>query len=247
MTTRLYLRSVAVEDSATGATLFSAGTCADADYKARDKLREGLETWLNGNAVMKRTFRSVAIIATNGDAPKAYPVGKEVAPGVTVQDVQPRYVTLLDGGVQKRLDLLPDAGVSSTTAAQPTATRTAMPAVLWPLLFGNFVIGAGLQGVAALRNQYAADLVMMLIHPASPSACGIAYVQNIVSTEVAGFAAADIDVDEGRGEVLILGKLPGDRHIRCGAYDLASDIGQYVFDSFALIFRYYFHCFRHDA
>jgi len=71
---------------------------------------------------------SVAIIATSGDTPKAYPVGKDVAPGVTVQDVQPRYVTLLDGGVQKRLDLLPDAGVSSTTAAPlPPVSRAAPP------------------------------------------------------------------------------------------------------------------------
>ena len=29
----------------------------------RDRLRAGLETWLAGNAVMKRTFRNVAIIA----------------------------------------------------------------------------------------------------------------------------------------------------------------------------------------
>jgi ATP-dependent Lhr-like helicase len=29
----------------------------------RSRLRDGLDTWLNGNAVMKRTFRSVAIIA----------------------------------------------------------------------------------------------------------------------------------------------------------------------------------------
>ncbi len=28
-----------------------------------DRMREGLETWLNGNAVMKRTFRNVAIVA----------------------------------------------------------------------------------------------------------------------------------------------------------------------------------------
>ncbi|GGY24742.1 type II secretion system protein N [Pseudoduganella albidiflava] len=76
---------------------------------------------------------SVAIIATSGDIPKAYPVGKEVAPGVTVEDVQARHVTLLDGGVRKRLDLLPDAGVSSTTAA-PLApvNRAAPPPVAMP-------------------------------------------------------------------------------------------------------------------
>jgi general secretion pathway protein C len=78
---------------------------------------------------------SVAIIATSGATPQAYPVGKEVAPGVTVQDVQPRSVTLLDGGVQKRLDLLPDAGVSSTTTAPlPPVTRAAPPPASQPSL-----------------------------------------------------------------------------------------------------------------
>ncbi|WBS03329.1 hypothetical protein OU994_03185 [Pseudoduganella sp. SL102] len=76
---------------------------------------------------------SVAIIATSGDTPKAYPVGKEVAPGVTVEDVQARHVTLLDGGVRKRLDLLPDAGMSSTTAAPlPPVNRAAPPPVAMP-------------------------------------------------------------------------------------------------------------------
>lgn len=53
--------------------------------------------------------------------------------------------------------------------------------------------GAGLEGVAALRDQYAADLVMMLIHPTSPSACGIAYVQNSVSPAFSpfGFSVTD--------------------------------------------------------
>lgn len=53
--------------------------------------------------------------------------------------------------------------------------------------------GEGLEGVAALRNQYAADLVMMLIHPTSPSACGIAYVQNTVSAAFApsGYSVTD--------------------------------------------------------
>lgn len=53
--------------------------------------------------------------------------------------------------------------------------------------------GAGLGGVAALRDQYAADLVAMLIHPASPSACGIAYVMNSVSPAFAssGYSVTD--------------------------------------------------------
>lgn len=53
--------------------------------------------------------------------------------------------------------------------------------------------GSGLEGVAALRDQYAADLVMMLVHPVSPSACGIAYVMNVVSSAFhpAGYSVTD--------------------------------------------------------
>lgn len=57
----------------------------------------------------------------------------------------------------------------------------------------RFGTDAGLAGVAALRDQYAADMVMMLIHPTSPSACGIAYVQNTVS---AAFAPAAFSVTD---------------------------------------------------
>lgn len=53
--------------------------------------------------------------------------------------------------------------------------------------------GGGLAGVAALRNQYGADLVAMLIHPASPSACGVAYVMTTVTTafEPFGYSVTD--------------------------------------------------------
>ncbi|MBB5370314.1 MULTISPECIES: type II secretion system protein N [unclassified Janthinobacterium] len=51
---------------------------------------------------------SVAIIATDGKPSVALPAGAEVAPGVTVKEVQPRYVVLLDGGVSKRLELVAD-------------------------------------------------------------------------------------------------------------------------------------------
>jgi general secretion pathway protein C len=61
--------------------------------------------------------RSVAIIVANGAPAKAYPVGEEIAQGVTVHDVQARHVILLEGGVQKRIDLPAAEGVSSTTSA----------------------------------------------------------------------------------------------------------------------------------
>ncbi|MEX2662099.1 MAG: zinc-dependent metalloprotease family protein [Vicinamibacterales bacterium] len=53
-------------------------------------------------------------------------------------------------------------------------------------------VGA-LSGVAALRDAYGADLVTMLVHPSSPSACGIAYVMSQVNTNFApfGFSVTD--------------------------------------------------------
>jgi peptidyl-Asp metalloendopeptidase len=53
--------------------------------------------------------------------------------------------------------------------------------------------GGGLTGVAALRDQYGADLVTMLIHPTSPSACGIAYVMTTVSTAFSPFGYSVTD------------------------------------------------------
>jgi general secretion pathway protein C len=51
---------------------------------------------------------SVAIIVTDGTA-KALKLGKEVAAGVTLKEVHPRYVMLSDGGVLKRIELAADA------------------------------------------------------------------------------------------------------------------------------------------
>lgn len=60
---------------------------------------------------------SVAIIASDGQPPKAYPVGAEVAPGVKVQEVAPRHVVLSEGGMPKRIDLPADAPSSGGGAA----------------------------------------------------------------------------------------------------------------------------------
>jgi general secretion pathway protein C len=51
---------------------------------------------------------SVAIIVAEGSPPKALKVGKELAPGITLAEVHPRYVMLSDGGVMKRVDLATD-------------------------------------------------------------------------------------------------------------------------------------------
>jgi general secretion pathway protein C len=56
----------------------------------------------------------VAIIVAEGSPPKALKIGKELAPGITLAEVHPRYVMLSDGGVMKRVDLATD-----TKAAAP--------------------------------------------------------------------------------------------------------------------------------
>jgi general secretion pathway protein C len=60
---------------------------------------------------------SVAIIVAEGSPPKALRVGKELAPGVTLAEVHPRYVMLADGGVMKRIDLATDAKAAAPMGA----------------------------------------------------------------------------------------------------------------------------------
>jgi general secretion pathway protein C len=64
---------------------------------------------------------SVAILVAEGSPPKALRVGKEVAPGVTLAEVHPRYVMLSDGGVMKRVDLATDAKAAAPMGGQAGA------------------------------------------------------------------------------------------------------------------------------
>lgn len=60
---------------------------------------------------------SVAILVADGQPAKALPVGKELAPGVTVKEVHPRYVMLSEGGVMKRIELAVDTKPAVEMAA----------------------------------------------------------------------------------------------------------------------------------
>ena len=71
---------------------------------------------------------AVAIIATDGQPAKAYPTGVEVAPGVTVREVQARYVLLQDGGVSKRIDLVADDKALALPSMTPLPVATPAPA-----------------------------------------------------------------------------------------------------------------------
>lgn len=73
---------------------------------------------------------SAAIIVADGQPPKALKVGRELAPGVSISEVHPRYIMLSEGGVMKRIDLAPDAKPAialSGAVAAPMATQQQLP------------------------------------------------------------------------------------------------------------------------
>jgi general secretion pathway protein C len=70
---------------------------------------------------------SVAIIVAEGAPPKALRVGKELAPGITLAEVHPRYVMLSDGGVMKRVDLATDTKPAASMGGGAPGGASAAP------------------------------------------------------------------------------------------------------------------------
>lgn len=64
---------------------------------------------LKGVVVASNAAESVAILAVGGRPAQAVRTNLEVAPGVKVKEVHPRYVLLSEGGVVKRVELPADA------------------------------------------------------------------------------------------------------------------------------------------
>ncbi|TFW22158.1 hypothetical protein E4L96_08340 [Massilia arenosa] len=60
---------------------------------------------------------SVAIVVAEGKPPVAIKLGREIVPGVVVQEVHPRYVMISEGGVAKRVDLPQEVKPAATLAA----------------------------------------------------------------------------------------------------------------------------------
>lgn len=60
---------------------------------------------LKGVVVGSNAADSVAILATNGKPAKAIRANTEVAPGITVKEINQRYVLLSENGVIKRVEL----------------------------------------------------------------------------------------------------------------------------------------------
>jgi general secretion pathway protein C len=74
---------------------------------------------------------SVAIIVADGSPAKALKVGRELAPGITLAEVHPRYVMLSDGGVMKRVDLATDAKAAAPMGG-PAGVLGAPPPIAQP-------------------------------------------------------------------------------------------------------------------
>jgi general secretion pathway protein C len=75
---------------------------------------------------------SVAILQAEGQPSQALPMGKEIAPGVKITEVHPRYVMLSEGGILKRIELATDAKANASVNILPPGgmapPQTASPA-----------------------------------------------------------------------------------------------------------------------
>jgi general secretion pathway protein C len=99
-----------------GATLFGgqASAVVISSYKLTGVVSAGRE--------------GVAILVADGQPPKALQVGKEIASGVVLKEVWPKYVMLSEGGVLKRIDLATDATAGANLGlAVPTAEQYGQP------------------------------------------------------------------------------------------------------------------------
>lgn len=63
---------------------------------------------LKGVVVAGNAAESIAILAAGGKPAQVVKTNEEVAPGVKVTEVHPRYVLLSEGGVVKRVELPED-------------------------------------------------------------------------------------------------------------------------------------------
>lgn len=67
---------------------------------------------------------SAAIVAIDGKPAAAIGLGREVAPGVTLKEIHPKYVMLSEAGALKRVELASDVGPrGDPNVAAPTMPR----------------------------------------------------------------------------------------------------------------------------
>ncbi|MBQ5950001.1 hypothetical protein [Massilia sp. ST3] len=75
---------------------------------------------------------SAVIIVADGAPPVAVRIGREIAPGVVVQEVHAKYVMLSDGGVMKRVELATDTRPAGGGAAPPPSSPVPVAAAPAP-------------------------------------------------------------------------------------------------------------------
>jgi general secretion pathway protein C len=73
--------------------------------------------------------QGVAIIVADGGVPMALKIGRELAPGITLSEVYPRYVMLSDNGMTKRIDLAADSKAAAPMSEVLTAPVSNQPVV----------------------------------------------------------------------------------------------------------------------
>ena len=109
---------------------------AIADARMADPAPDAAATLFGGQAVTNAPSNyqltgvvaagreSMAMLVAEGQPPRALAVGKEIASGVTVKEVHPRYVMLSEGGVLKRIELATDNKAGTNVAlAAPVANQ----------------------------------------------------------------------------------------------------------------------------
>jgi general secretion pathway protein C len=89
---------------------------------------------LKGVVVASNPAESVAIMAANGKPAQAIRTNAEVVPGVTVKEVNRRYVLLSEGGVVKRVELPENAKAQMKAGISTNATGAGSPPANRPSL-----------------------------------------------------------------------------------------------------------------
>jgi general secretion pathway protein C len=102
---------------------------------------------------------SIAIIAADGSPAEAKRVNSEVAPGVRIKEVHPKYVLLVENGVTKRVDL-PESAKGQGNISMANTMRTPVPVqqppqsvVGAPSSANNPVVVSGLPDDAQQQQQ----------------------------------------------------------------------------------------------
>ncbi|MDF3035660.1 MAG: hypothetical protein K0S28_934 [Paucimonas sp.] len=88
---------------------------------------------LKGVILSGSAKESIAILVPEGKPAKAIAVDGEVAPGVVVKEVHPKYVVLSEGGVSKRVELpvsAPSSGGIGMSASPVPVMNSSMPVVV---------------------------------------------------------------------------------------------------------------------